>query len=98
MTLSFSSISILIFKFLKTRTAYTFGPALCVRCLVLAKPCDDSLLELPAKLVQLGKTAQSRFSLNSERKQCLFRSEKYENMYTLHGDEELLDLCTASLI
>lgn len=64
----------------------------------MAKPCDDRLLELQAKLVQLGKTSQSRFSPNSERKQCLFISETYENMYTFHGDEELLDLCTASLV
>lgn len=59
-TLSSSSISILIYKLLKTGTAYYFGLVLCLLFLLLAKHCHN-LLELAAKLVGVGNTAQSRF-------------------------------------
>lgn len=41
---------------------------------------------------------QLRAGFNSTIKRPLFSSDKYEHMYTLHADEELLGLCSASLI
>jgi len=59
-TLSSSSVFILIWKCLNTRSAYYFGLVLHLQCQLLAKHCD-SLLEPAAKLVGSGNAAQSKF-------------------------------------